>query len=333
MHSIPDELNMRIKCNDTHLIQVTQDLDPSELTTITINGEDKIIDKCLLDCPQLHHLKMIIDSNHHNTQSNINTQNIDRNGIVQILNDYHDILHIAKRVDNFEYIYHYLGGSSDIHACKNLDRFCMSRIRDEQRSHDATKPCTNMYNIVDVVSSQILDTIHVFIHHRHNPVGTLISCQRRRRYSNFSPSLLKNIPSQHMKFTAAKRYFDFGCSFYYGKGESTDEHYIAVSPKYSSLREELTQNDIASISRHQFIKSYEKCLAHFNSRYVFKRFRSHKKTTFSCSHVLLYKCIAIMISYLVNSARHIDRKHSKITVQKIITLRKGILIIIISDIT
>eukprot|EP01083_Nonionella_stella_P109177 318069_1 len=78
-----DELNMRIKCNDTHLIQVTQDLDPSELTTITINGEDKIIDKCLLDCPQLHHLKMIIDSNHHNTQSNINTQNIDRNGIVQ----------------------------------------------------------------------------------------------------------------------------------------------------------------------------------------------------------------------------------------------------------
>eukprot|EP01083_Nonionella_stella_P223637 796810_1 len=286
MHPIKDN---EAKYNDKHSMEMPS-LQTSELISITIDGEAKLIDKCLLDCPQLQHLKTIIDT-HCDTKNNFNVQNIDRNGMKHILNYYHEILHVVRRVDNLEYIYHYLGGSCDITTCKRFNRLYM--LCDERRPQNQTKPSTN--NIVDVVATQIIDKMHSHFshsfdmgsrspfHHRDNVVRKLI-CQRRRRYTNFSTSLFnrrKCITTE----ASHERYYDFGYAYYYGyKGEQNHEDSVAVSPKHSSLKEELLQNYVATLSAAQFNDTYQKCAIHFKSKYNHK-LRNSTKQDMAYEHI------------------------------------------------
>eukprot|EP01083_Nonionella_stella_P021563 59778_1 len=275
MYSIEDnESNTAMIHYDEHSMHLS--VDSSELISITIDGEDKLIDECLLDCPQLRRLKTVIDT-YCDTENNINLQNIDRNGIKHILNDYHELLQFAETVDNLEYIYHYLGDLCDINTCKKFNRLYMCRDEPRSRSQKEANPSTD--NIVDVVATHILDKIHShFTHsfdvrsryrvdHDQNSVhkNDKMLRQRRQRFNMLSASLLNqsgNIEARR------ERYYDFGCDFYYGyTEEQSHAGSITVSPKYASLKEELMWNNLCTISISAFDRECRRCQIYFQTEH------------------------------------------------------------------
>eukprot|EP01084_Bolivina_argentea_P203785 347986_1 len=176
---------------------------------------------------------------------------------------------------------------------------------------------------------QILDKIHTFYRHCYDLGCKLSSYQRETLYTKHNNSkchtpLFKNtrlmnmqkistnqktfqqlrhrgykkyqplISNNNNKYPDTDQKYSFGYPFMYGYCGEYDNimhsiYVIPIYPKYASLKEELTMNDISTISIQQFNVEYQKGGIHFNSHYCRETLTDvvdYYTWSFSIQHIL-----------------------------------------------
>eukprot|EP01084_Bolivina_argentea_P236877 398238_1 len=126
------------------------------------------------------------------------------------------------------------------------------------------------------------------------------------KYSQLCPKVADNEEKSN-SFNANKDMLDvyhFGYKFKYGYEHEyihSDKEYIQVKPKYSSLKIELTSNNLQSLTIDQFNSEYLKAQVHFNSFYCKQNFSpklpnvSGQTKTKEMIHFDLNQVLSIMV--------------------------------------
>eukprot|EP01084_Bolivina_argentea_P303870 524725_1 len=97
--------------------------------------------------------------------------------------------------------------------------------------------------------------------------------------------------------------YNFGYKFTYGYDYEEDEIYtdedsmssVTISPKYGSFKEELTSNQIATITMRQFDVELKKAQIHFDSEYCKNTFRPFNK--YNCYEMIHIEHLLSLIIY------------------------------------
>eukprot|EP01083_Nonionella_stella_P109552 319577_1 len=231
-----------------------------------------------------------------------------------ILNCFIHLLHQHDSDEQFESIRKQLP-SCDISKCNIF--LHVHRRRSLSNSMDHHKKHTNSFQF------DILCKMHCYYHHSHDagyrlsnedrisintdqdvkedttlctkpihPSNTDTQCKysarimdtKSNRYNQFQ------LPLTNIKHNEYK----FGFLFEYGYGlylsTEYDENVVVVSPKYSTLKEEIISNPICNLSVDQFTTEYGKADAHFATNYckqAFHRVKGNVHTySFSVQHIL-----------------------------------------------
>eukprot|EP01084_Bolivina_argentea_P011996 22478_1 len=274
----------------------------------------------LSTCPKLDGLTFSMNCSNHNLD----------------LFDIDDFLHLLSNHDNnrneFEYIYNHLGGFCDIQTCQPFKR--NFKNKNMKKSND--------------VNRQIVDKIHCFYRHSFDTGYKLSSTDvlsiqhsiKQRSNNNYTRQMLNykhsktiNVPSLHQRMNIRYNQLNFnhdkklkkdsdnqqlyslGIKFEYGFDDEYQTYafkddVITVFPKYSSLKEELTNNDIATLSKEQFVSEYKKAQIYFGSKYCKQnylprhlprtQFNGYKQWILSIEHLLslLVYCNYTELQYL-----------------------------------
>eukprot|EP01084_Bolivina_argentea_P137381 241934_1 len=203
-----------------------------------------------------------------------------------LLNDYLYVIHHHSGNADFEYICNILGGYCDQTECNIFKRYY----------HPNTSSST-MLNKFDFAKLRIMDKIHCCFRHSSTIDARFIFNQNhsnnsRMRFiqNNKLLQIKKRLVMESKQHTISNRlytrynqlHFDdeksINCKHYsYGKEFKYDfvgEHIanaadaIIVLPKYSTLKQELTQNNISVIPRIQFDIEYAQAQIYFMSQYI-----------------------------------------------------------------
>eukprot|EP01084_Bolivina_argentea_P095037 170864_1 len=205
------------------------------------------------------------------------------NKLTPLVNHYIHLLLEHNDDNDFQYIMNKFG-DCDINTCKAFRR------NYENKSVDDSKIAPDA---MTRVQCEILDKIHCFYAHsihtgnrllNRNEMKTncfqrthlLLNKQRsaaeyidiksntKLKYHQIDLKLL-----QTFEVNAGKTY-SFGVKFNYVEDDGNTG--IKVSPKYSSIKEELITNNISSISLVQFNTEHNKSLIHYNTKYRKKQY-------------------------------------------------------------
>eukprot|EP01084_Bolivina_argentea_P312004 540130_1 len=201
---------------------------------------------------------------------------------------YNDFLHILSHHSNdqqFEWIKNQLK-HCNINKCKTFKK----RYTNNEHLHDSYQ--------------QIVNKIHCYFYHSYDIGDRFTTAEKQRmaigddeKQYDCGDQLLFNKSLQTMnrilqskqklvlqqcnrkkqnKYTALfsqENLYKYGIKFKYGYKEEpvdcNDKGYTGhqVSPKYSSLKEEMISNSISTLTLAQFINEYEKAKIHFDSHY------------------------------------------------------------------
>eukprot|EP01084_Bolivina_argentea_P014780 27641_1 len=271
--------------------------EPIEDETVHI-FEPTIINQTLINAIEFTRLKDVL--------STINDcdlmQFIDNIDINTVLNDYLYILQNHNNDDDFECIYNSLGGFCHMYTCNHFTR----------KIQYSSKIETIIDNIN--VKIQILDKIHCFYRHSYDLGYRLTSrdkaiIKKQNTTTNTKTAYIKKILShkRHINNTEyairdkrGKKYcqlsiseeksascmpdtnnfntYSYGYEFKYDyQGENADKDAIIVSPKFSSLKEELTINDIIIIPVEVFNNEYKKAQIYFSSKYRKQNYKTYEE--------------------------------------------------------
>eukprot|EP01084_Bolivina_argentea_P009642 17989_1 len=235
----------------------------------------------MINCLELCRLKKIMNSN----PSYIGNINVDI-----LLNDFLYLLMKSNNNDaTFEFIYNELGGFCDIETCIVFKRHY--NLSDNQNTtkqqimnkiHCFYRHSFDIGHKLNLKEQSVIDHLSLnyegkidnnFIDPKISKINKILSSRRKRKNGNalnqrivqkynqlYSPNLTGiNSMSQNEKM------YSFGYRFRYDT--QTVSYGILITPKYLSLKHELTNNDICSITIEQFNREYKKAQIHFDSIY------------------------------------------------------------------
>eukprot|EP01083_Nonionella_stella_P150735 480661_1 len=138
----------------------------------------------------------------------------------------------------------------------------MESLNDHEMKHNTHLINTEMVHFVQTISNNrrsIISNNDIMKSRTNAKYNQMKLCQEETK--------TQPDDSEHDKSNAI---FSFGTLFKYGdddKNIGVHQKYICVSPKFGSLKEELTQNDICGLNMQQFTNEYKKSKVHLNSRY------------------------------------------------------------------
>eukprot|EP01084_Bolivina_argentea_P206252 352186_1 len=235
----------------------------------------------IANCPHLQGLKNVLDR----YNKSINDIYKIQYSLQHILNGFLHLLHSHDNDDEFEYIVNTLK-TCKVQACTIFER----NYRDRSKStYSNTKN-----NPHDVAECQILDKIHNYFYHSFH-VGNRFTKKEKKMVSvrnkqlanndtNFTNEsmlktceilkkkkiLTKHINDRHNKYQQLD-FYSCGCKFRYdGTGEEkekSEQFVVYISPKFKSLKEELTKNEILSVGIQQVKSEFKKASVHYDSEY------------------------------------------------------------------
>eukprot|EP01084_Bolivina_argentea_P184404 318036_1 len=239
----------------------------------------------------------------------ITRKNVAHAGSLEVLNNFLHLLTKHNSVDDFQVIYNrFQGESCDIYKCRRFLR------------HYPIKNC-NSHNECNF-HQQILDKVHCYYMHTYNIGHRLTSKEKlhlsdtdqKQNYNNVMRhfKLLQNkfkklkitnkyLDNRSKKFNLMRdientnmdyQEFSFGVLFDYNT--FTNIEYILIKPLYSSLKEELLNNDIVQIQISEFNNEHNKAMIHFNSYY---RKRHHPTLTLTYLLSLMFYCNYDLLQY------------------------------------
>eukprot|EP01084_Bolivina_argentea_P245169 410545_1 len=250
---------------------------------------DKISFK-LVQSDNLHRLKNVFDK-YANDKYDYNQINID-----VVLNDYLYLLQHYNNENEFEYIFGKLGGLCEMNSCNVFKRNFRNRKLENNLDNQMIK---------FAFKQQIMDKIHCYYRHcfdvgyqinwaeRQIVANSITDHKMNDEFDEFlvnsrlpeinkllhnKKKLFQNITSSTVKYTDLEsnngsddlKLYSFGFKFIYGydgeygyKRDTGD--FVYVYPTFPSLKNELTQNDISTISIEQFNNEYKKAQIHFLS--------------------------------------------------------------------
>eukprot|EP01084_Bolivina_argentea_P117803 209136_1 len=254
------------------------------ISTTTLHSIEQCDYKISQNCCHLNRFIAVMKSYNKFKQDTNNMFDNKSINIIHTLNDYIHLLEYHQNCQQFEFIFEKLG-YCDIKKCLLFKRNA------------------NQLN----VSCHILDKMHCYFQHCYD-IGHRLSLKDKseitksdkyvRENELINTKLVKtnNILSKkrreikgiinfkkHNQLVKCKKnklnMYSFGIWFKYGYN-SEDENiyinqyvdYIPVSPKYNSLKEELTTNIISKISMNQFNIELKKASIHFSSDYCKQKF-------------------------------------------------------------
>eukprot|EP01084_Bolivina_argentea_P297395 512334_1 len=271
------------------------------------HSDEYISTNCFLSkCKSMQRMKQIL--NIYEQQSDMNDLDINI-----ILNDFLHLLQAHNDDIQFQHIFDVFNINCNASKCDKIQRNYMNKSTDYKHKHmvqcfqreildrihcfychsfdignrinrkefemittnNNTAMDDSKYNVQQSTQSEA-SKIAKFLHHK----------QKKNKLS-----------FQHVtgrKFTQFEEYvavYSLGHKFYYGYNGEYDgniflldgvsleeelEHagFECISAKYVSLKEELTSNEIATLSMEQYLNEYSKAEIHFNSVYCKQRFRS-----------------------------------------------------------
>eukprot|EP01083_Nonionella_stella_P080027 219681_1 len=240
--------------------------DPHINTHSNVSPHDQHISCALQSCDALPRLAPLMQMFMCN-QQNWPTCDLDCYAMSQILNDYHHLMIEHNHDEEFEFIMNTFG-HCDINKCPHILR---------------------MYHTQSNLSYQldIIHKIHCYYLHSHD-TGNKIPIEQRNKGSKCEwisnkRHMLKNdirdpfqkrmnLKYNTLHYTCMEK-FRFGRRFVY-QYAGEDMNGIKVSPKYSTLKEELTTNNCFKITVSRFTNEYEKAAVHLRSHYCRKYFDS-----------------------------------------------------------
>eukprot|EP01084_Bolivina_argentea_P110610 197449_1 len=173
--------------------------------------------------------------------------------------------------------------ASDVFGCCQISECNMFGRNYRNRTNN-----TNNYHNTQNAYCQILDKIHCFYQHSFDIANKLStekimlkgkdyytrnSIQSQPLVTSYLNDRLNNRYCQIFSYIENKKktdeLYNFGTEFVYGDDDYivSKSNYTPIHKKYSSLKEELMNNNIATITNEQFNAEYEKAMAHFNSYY------------------------------------------------------------------
>eukprot|EP01084_Bolivina_argentea_P305151 527144_1 len=216
---------------------------------------------CKIVSPKQNNIYNNIHTNKHELEEE-NTLNKDK--IIEILDAYQHVLlnsKISKHVIDEK--------RCDVPECARFARNYRDRDRDKDLGIE-TRYVSNLYGTDHnqyVAMQQTLDKIHCFYYHKDTkPPKDALENKMCKKYNQ----LYRNADDTQNKFL-------FGWQFQYGNSNDEsklvdeDVNCVVVKPKYDNLKDEMIQNDIASLYMEQYMNEYYKAKLHMSSYYR-KRF-------------------------------------------------------------
>eukprot|EP01084_Bolivina_argentea_P024564 45765_1 len=266
-------------------------------------------------CNHFQRIKIVMQK--YSQSSNLSLYNENAN-ILQILNDFLHLLDVHSSIDEqFESISNAFG-FCDVDKCDIFSRNYRNRSKYKNNQKLYALYQTNQNNAERISYYQILDKIHTFFHHCHD-IGNrllieeqnIINNQKKIKNDDISVHSINNkliklhqiltkkrktvrkyhklsnrmsIKYNQLNSPNHKNMYCFGCEYRYdGTGEKYENNVLVINPKYSSLKEELTTNEIetATISVLQFNNIFLKAQVHFKTE-----FRKQNFTEISIQNLL-----------------------------------------------
>eukprot|EP01084_Bolivina_argentea_P297522 512585_1 len=214
---------------------------------------------CSINCCQyLYDLHNILTQCSNNSNNEANSF-----FMVSVLNHFHHILFSHHSDSDFKFIYDKFGACNMFH-CEFMRR--NYRARDNE--------CKLENNVYSTLFQQIIDKIHCYIMHSYD-LGhrvTPVTGQQSHKISRQRANI-----SDCNKYNQLARY-NFGQAFYYweyyennthpdllNKGYTYNDWYIPA--KYTSLKEELTNNPICNLDISAWGNEYDKVCLHIKTQY------------------------------------------------------------------
>eukprot|EP01084_Bolivina_argentea_P091441 164611_1 len=189
--------------------------------------------------------------------------------IVQIVNTFHNLLHQHNNNEQLEYIAELLT-DCDVAKCNSFERV--------NKRHQKGNTQHSGLNNDQIARMQIMDKIHCYIKHFQNHQH--VSLNRWQKYNQLFLQSTDNFWSNN------EHIYCIGYEFKYGYDEEfiyNSSNCIDVSKKYSSLKTELTKNEISKISLSQFTTELKKATIYYASYYCRKTF---DQRMFNLGHLL-----------------------------------------------
>eukprot|EP01083_Nonionella_stella_P135472 412125_1 len=245
---------------------------------------------------------------HYSADSNVN---IDAQDAARYLNAFLHLIQSHNADEQFELIMAQCG-SCDIKTCSIFKRhYRDKRSADSQSLLYQLHSGTTVTTPTDICSLQIMDTIHCFYkhcddlgmrtriqneeqdEHEENDVvnesikkrNQMVSTKRKmhetyvgssKKFSKFNQlSVDPEFKDDSRDTNKNAKMYCFGSEFVY---DYEDEHifhhdnYTPIKPTYNSFKDELIQNEIATLSKHQFQIQHKKANLHFNTPYCKSNF-------------------------------------------------------------
>lgn len=213
------------------------------------------------NCPQFTELQNVCSKKVRNTMN-----------MQRIVNNFLHILHAHNTQKDLQEIQK---GQNKCNAsnCESFARF--HRIRGEEQKQDVE------YEIMD----EIHDRIHCYFSHSDLSVNKM----EKSIYSDHR--LKQRYTKVFEQFEYKNGAFNVGHEFRYEYSEEMyTEDSVCVSPKFTSLKEELTSNDIYRINMGQFNNECIKARLHYDSEYRKKAITTNsldKQWRFLMQHVIV----------------------------------------------
>eukprot|EP01084_Bolivina_argentea_P006914 13064_1 len=275
-------------CNQQKIAEHEQGYDLCEIcglhSIFGISGSDMLCEADnILQCLCLS--AFINNMNSYNQSEGVNDLNI-----AELLNYY---IHIMIKHDtdkDFNDIVEKLS-NCNLRKCDKFKR----NYRDRLNSNECIYP-----HSLPMEYYQILDKIHCHYQHCYDIGNRLRMCQKQidndidGKYDNDDTTqIMKTV--ECLRTGRSKKYhqlnectstttktamYHFGYMFNYAQHWDTPHAQILIKPKYKSLKNELINNDIATINIEQFNMEYNKAHIHFNSNYCKQKYISRDFTTF-----------------------------------------------------
>eukprot|EP01084_Bolivina_argentea_P304437 525746_1 len=249
----------------------------------------------LLDCEQLKILKEILHL-HYKINSNAN---FDQINIQSAMDEFFYLLQFDDNI-SFEYIHNYFNISCKLNTCNCMKRNYRNRDADEPNViQKSTKDLVKMqlldkihcfymhsYDIGHKLSSQELaasltdiknvkpdddENTQYLLNKQILKIKDILlkkrACNPSSRNRNMTKyTMLSSESKQNQDENKNDSFYHFGYEFFYGyQGEYKHEGSIQTRPKYTTFKQELTNNSIAKLNIEQYNNEYHKAEIHFNS--------------------------------------------------------------------
>eukprot|EP01084_Bolivina_argentea_P132863 234463_1 len=282
-----------------NVLQTATNLHVHEYATSNVYQSTNCLMKDVTICP---HLNQFIQTMYQYNDGNNSYKKFNTANVLSVLNNFLHFLQIHNDDAQFEKIKNMLN-QCDINQCKIYPKIIrLSKITTKYahlhhilgkihcyylHCHDTGNRLTiqeklsiidsaNQYKQYDIVNIRI-KTLNQILSEKQQQINHSRIHVRARKYNVF--------PLQ--KSSSTNKMYSVGVEFKYGYSNEiiiNNDNYFPVDQKYSTLKEELLQNAIFTVSKDEYDTEYRKSQIHYNSKYRKEKYL----------HMLLWQILSLM---------------------------------------